>query len=252
MNDPLPLVALGILLVRPGMLILATPIFGGAFVPPHVRLALTVVLAVILLPAVNVPQPASALGLALVVAGEAAVGLALALSIRALVAGAELAGQVAGFQIGVSYAALVDPMTGARNNVLSLLYGSLAMVAFLGVNGHHELLRALVLSYDALPPGQWPMVAGMAAGVARLLGLVFSLGTQLAMPVIVVLLLVEVVLGLVSRVAPALNLMVVGFPLRVGVGLLVLATGIQIVPGAIARYAPGALEAAVRLAWVPR
>ncbi len=252
MNDPLPLVALGILLVRPGMLILATPIFGGTFVPPHVRLALTVVLAVILLPAVPVPQPASAIGLALVVAGEAAVGLALSMSIRALVAGAELAGQVAGFQIGVSYAALVDPLTGARNNVLSLLYGSLAMVAFLGVNGHHALLRALVASYDALPPGNWPVVAGMGAGVGRLLGLVFTLGTQLAMPIIVVLLLVEVVLGLVSRVAPALNLMVVGFPLRVGVGLLVLATGIQVVPGAIARYAPAALEAAVRLAWAPR
>lgn len=252
MNDPLTLVALGVILVRPGVLVVATPLFGGTFVPPHVRIALTMMLGVLLLPAVRVPVTLSPASVAWVVAGEAVIGLALSMSIRVLVAGAELAGHVAGFQIGISYAALIDPMTGARNNILSMLYGSLAIITFLGVNGHHALLRVLAASYEALPPGAWHVGPGMAASVARLLGIVFSLGVQLAMPLVIVLLMVEVVLGLVSRVAPALNLMVIGFPIRLGVGLLALAVAIQVVPGAIQRYAPAALDAAARLAWSPR
>jgi flagellar biosynthetic protein FliR len=136
--------------------------------------------------------------------------------------------------------------------VLSALYGSLATVVFLGINAHHALLRALTHSYDILPPGHWQANTGIADASTRLLGIVFLLGLQLAMPVIIVLLMVEVALGLVSRVAPALNLMVIGFPLRLGVGLLVLAVGIQVVPGAIARYVPAALDAAARLAWAHR
>jgi flagellar biosynthetic protein FliR len=251
-NDALPLVALGIILVRPGVLIVATPVFGGAFTPAPVRIALTLALGVVLMPLVPMPAPTSVAGLALIVAGEAAVGLALAMSIRALIAGAELAGHVAGFQVGIGYAAIVDPQSGARNNVLSALYGTLATIVFLGINAHHALLRALARSYDILPPGNWQANTGLAEAATRLLGIVFLLGVQLAMPVIIVLLMVEVALGLVSRVAPALNLMVIGFPLRLGVGFLVLAVGIQVLPGAIARYVPAALDAAVRLAWAHR
>lgn len=80
----------------------------------------------------------------------------------------------------------------------------------------------------------------------------FLLGVQLAMPIIIVLLTVEVVLGLTSRVAPSLNLMALGFPIRVGAGLLALSVGVQVVPGVIARYVPAALDAALRLAWHQR
>jgi len=249
MTEALPLAALGVLLVRPGAFVLGTPLFGGPFVPPPVRIALTVILAVLMFPAVALPDIPNYAGVARIVAGEMVIGLALALAIRVLVAGAELAGYVAGFQIGFSYATLVDPQTGARNNVVSLLYGSLATVAFLGVNGHHALLRALARSYEALPPGAWALDSLSALAVTRLLGLVFLIGVQLAMPIVVVLLIAEVGLGLASRAAPSLNLMTLGFSLRLAVGLLTLAVIIQVVPGAVAQYAPTALEAAMRLIW---
>ena len=252
MNDPLPLAALGVMMVRPGMLIVTAPVFGGQFVPAQVRIALTAILGVILLPLVPVPAELAPLRLAALVTGEAVVGLALGFSIRALIAGAELAGHVAGFQIGLSYAALVDPQSGVRNNIVALLYASLATIAFFGVNGHHVLLRALVRSYEWLPPGQWRLDSGGIAAVVTLLGLVFQLGTQLAMPVIVVLMLVELVLGVVSRAAPALNLMTAGFSIRVWVGLLVLAAGIAVVPDSITHWAPAALAAASRLAGLGR
>lgn len=248
MNEALPLAALGVLLVRPGVLVVASPVFGGQFVPVPVRLALTAVLAVLMMPLVAVPAGLSSMALAAVVAGEAIIGFALAFSIRAIVAGAELAGHVAGFQIGMSYAALVDPQTGVRNNLTASLYASLATIVFFAINGHHAMLRALTQSYRALPPGQWHVADSTVGTVTRILGLVFLLGVQLAMPVVIVLLLVELALGLVSRVAPALNLMVFGFPIRVSVGLLALAAGIAVVPEVVRRYAPAALEAASRLA----
>jgi flagellar biosynthesis protein FliR len=251
-NDALPLAALGVLMVRPGLLIVTSPVFGGQFVPPQVRLALTAILGFILIPLVPMPADLSPLRLLVVVAGEAIIGAALALSIRALVAGAELAGHIAGFQIGLSYAALVDPQSGVRNNVVALLYASLATVAFFFVNGHHALLRALVRSYEWMPPGQWHADGGGVAAITALLGLVFQIGTQLAMPVIIVLMLVELALGVLSRAAPALNLMAAGFSIRVSVGLLVVAVGISVVPEAIARYAPAAVAAASRLAGLGR
>lgn len=247
MNDTLPLPAVGLLLIRPGMLVLASPVFGGAFVPPPVRVGLTVILALLLLPAVRMPEDLAVSGVAVVAAGEAVIGLALALSIRALQAGAELAGHLIGFQAGMSYAAVVDPQSGARNNVVASLYGSLALLAFFGVNGHHLLLRTLVRTYDTLPPGTWGLGDVQSAGVVTLLGLVFLLGAQLAMPAVVVLLLVEVVLGLLSRAAPALNFMMLGFPVRVAAGLLALAAGITIVPDVVAHHVAPAMAGVAEL-----
>ena len=252
MNDPFALVALGIVMVRPGVLIITTPIFGGTHVPPQIRIALSVILGLLVMPAVQVPTNLSAWAIAVLVAGEVVIGVGLSMAVRVLVAGAELAGHVVGFQIGFSYASLVDPMTGVRNNMLALLYSSLTIVTFLGINGHHALLRVMAESYTVLPIGAWHIGPSMLSAIVRLLGIVFLLGVQLAMPIVIVLLMVELMLGLLSRVAPALNLMVVGFPVRVGLGLLALAVGVQAVPGAIARYAPAALEVALRLAWNPR
>ena len=136
--------------------------------------------------------------------------------------------------------------------MVASLYGSLALLAFFGINGHHVLLRALARSYETLPPGSWGLAGVQSNGVVTMLGLVFLLGAQLAMPVVIVLLLVEVVLGLLSRAAPALNFMILGFPVRVAAGLLVLAVAITIVPDVVARYAPAALEGAAALVGVIR
>jgi len=246
-NETVPLAALGVLMVRPGVLIMATPLFGGTFVPPPVRAALTAIIAVILMPLVAVPSNLSTVAMTMLVAGEVVVGLALAMAVRALIAGAEFAGHLVGFQIGLSYAAIVDPQSGVRNNVVSALYTTLATIAFFGINGHLALIRALAQSYTSLPPGHWGPHEAVAGGVTQLLGMVFLLGTQLGMPAIIALLLVEVVLGMVSRAAPMLNLMVIGPPVRLVVGLLVLAFGIQIVPEAVSRYVPNMFSGAARL-----
>jgi len=240
---------LGLLLVRPGLLIAAAPPFGALYTPVPVKIGLSVVLGIALAPTVDVPGSVGLPALAVILGREAAIGLALALAVRALLAGAELAGQLAGFQLGFAYAAAVDPQTGARNSTIGALYSSLALLVFLGIDGHHALLKALAESYRELPIGLGHVGPGMATQVANLLGLLFVAGTQIAAPVVIVLLVAEVATGLVSRVAPALNMMVIGFPIRLIAGLVALAATIGVVPTVVSRLVVPALEMAGRLAY---
>src|SRR5205085_10321586 len=108
------------------------------------------------------------------IAREMAIGLALSLATRDLMAAAEMGGHLAGFQMGLSYAATIDPASGVRNNVLSTLYSNVAMVTFLLTNTHHAFLRALRDSYDRLPIGVGQIGASLPQAITGMLGLVFS------------------------------------------------------------------------------
>jgi flagellar biosynthetic protein FliR len=237
----------GILLVRPGALMLVGPGLGGQQVPIHVRIALTVLLAVALAPSVPLPQGPGP-GLLLVVVREVAIGLALGLSARAVIAGAELAGHICSQQIGFSYAATIDPEGGARNTALASLYGLLATFTWLMIGGHHLLIRALDASFAGLPIGGGGLDASLLRSVRDVLGIVFVTGLRLAAPLIAVLLLVEVALGLVSRAAPALNFFIIGYPVRLAVGLFVVAITIAAVPGVVRSLAERVITAGLTMA----
>ncbi|HUK35850.1 MAG TPA: flagellar biosynthetic protein FliR [Vicinamibacterales bacterium] len=223
MIDVAPLARFGLLLVRPGMLIVAAPPFGGTFAPAQVKIGLTVLIALALAPVVPVPMPGPAAALSLVVVREVAIGLALALAIRALVAAAELAGQLAGFQMGLSYGATVDPQSGVRNTLLATLYSELTVFTLLLANVHHTCVRAIARSYAALPIGVGTVDGSMPQIVVRLLGVIFTIGARLATPIVAVVLVAEIALGLLARSAPSLNLMVASPSVRVLVGLVALA-----------------------------
>lgn len=237
------LAAVALLVVRPGMIVIATPLFGAGHAPATLRVGLTVLFALILAPVVTLPATLSAGAITLVVIREVAIGLALSLAIRIFVAAGEFAGHFAGYQIGLSLGSLIDPLTGVRNNVLAVLYANVVIVVCFVSNAHHALLRALVDSYGALPVGLGAVGDSLASSVATVLGLVFVIGVRMAAPVIIVLLVVELALGLLARVAPSLNVMTAGAPVRVIAGLLVIAASLGAVPGLIGRYLPAAFQA---------
>jgi flagellar biosynthetic protein FliR len=225
---------LGFLLVRPGALMLGAPAFGGAHAPATVKIGLTVLLALTLAPLVQMPGAQSGVGAAVIVARELAIGLAFSLAMRVLTAAAEFGGHLIGFQMGLSYSAIVDPQSGVRNNLLATLYANIAVLVFLLTNAHHAFLRALADSYVQLPIGTGALGPSLSTATTRLLGLVFAFGARLAAPVIVVLLIAEIAMALVARSAPSLNLMTVGAPVRIIAGLIVL--GI-VLPAALSLFA---------------
>jgi flagellar biosynthetic protein FliR len=236
-----------LLLVRISTLVATAPVLGGAFAPAPVKIGLAVLLAVVLMPLVAIPSISGG-ALVVVIAREFVIGFAIALSTRIVVGAAELGGYLIGFQLGFSYAGIVDPQSGVRNNLLAAMYASLTVITLLGINAHHAVIRALALSYEAVPLGSGAVHGSVVGTITSMLGLVFYVGVQLAVPVVLVLCLVETVLGIMSRAAPSLNLMVVGAPVRLIVGLATLAVSLQIVPGLVAPLAHRALELAVRLA----
>ena len=237
-----------LLLARPGMLIAAAPVFGGQFAPPHVRAGLALLFAVLLMPTVPVPATLATVGLGIVVARELAIGLALAMGVRALIAGAELGGQLTSSQLMLSYGSTIDPQGGVRNSMVGSLYGNLALLTFFAINGHHALVRALTASYVALPIGAGGIDTSLPRGVMQLLGVVFVFGLRVAAPVLAVMLVVELASGLVSRAAPALNLMAVSMPIRVIVGLAAMAAVVPLLPGLSARFATLSAGIGVELA----
>ena len=246
--DLTPIIKLGVLLVRPGMVVMLAPGLGGKHIPPMAKVGITFLIALGLLPSVSVPPSGDDVSLAVVVARELAIGLALGFVLQALLNGVELAGHLSGYQIGFSYGATVDPQSGVRNNMLAMLYGSLATLAFLAVNGHHALLRALAASYAGVPIGGGHLNASLVGAVRDLMGVVFVVGIRLAAPVVVVLLIVEVAVGLIARSAPTLNFQIIGSPIRVVVGLFVLAALISTIPAVTTSLLPNMIVLAGRAA----
>ena len=116
------------------------------------------------------------------------------------------------------------------------------MLVFLLTDAHQDVLRAFAASYEALPLGSGGIADSLAAVVARMFGLMFVLGVRLAAPLVITLLLVEVALGVLARVAPTLNLMVNAAPIRLLVGWLVLLLTVEVLPEILSRAIPGALQ----------
>src|SRR5579862_7823839 len=116
-----PVLRFALLLVRPGLMMLLAPGFGGNYAPARGKIAVTGVIAFAMMPLAGAVPTPDVLPITVVVVREMSIGLALALGVRILTAGAEFAGHVAGRQMGLSYGAVVDPQSGVRNPVVSVL-----------------------------------------------------------------------------------------------------------------------------------
>jgi flagellar biosynthetic protein FliR len=213
-----------LVLARLAGLVGTAPIMGHLLVPLRVRAAFAVVLAAALAPAVPAPvaAPASVWSFAGTVAIEAAVGGLLGLVAQLIFAGVQLGGQIVGIQMGFGLDALIDPQTQGHVTVVAQAQQLLALLVFLALDIHHLLLRALLESFRTAPPGGLAVSAVGLRGAIALSGDLFAVGARIAAPVLIALLLTNGALGVLARTIPQLNVFVVGFPVNVGVGLVVM------------------------------
>lgn len=207
----------------------SAPILSQRSVPVRLRVAVSFVIAALVAPLI---PPAAALDIAspagwLAVASEAFVGFAIGFVARVVLAAVEVAGETIGLQMGLSFAGFFDPDSGQLNGVSRLL-NTLSLWAFVAINGPLLLVAAVVHSFDVIPPatmlGEWigrMQPASLGAGV-------FELGVMIALPFMALLLFVNLALGIVSRIAPQLNIFAIGFPVTIGAGLVLLALGMPL------------------------
>jgi flagellar biosynthetic protein FliR len=210
--------------VRILALIGSAPLLGNPSVPARVKIGLAVVVSVIVAPVLGaMPQvpPGSAVGL-LILAQQVAIGLAMGLAMRIVFTAVEMAGQLIGLQMGLGFATFFDPQNGAQTPVMGQFLGMLAILAFLGLNGHLFMIEALVQSFRELPVVALPFSAFGWKALVSWGGEIFLAGVLLSLPVIAVLLITNIALGIMTRAAPQLNLFAVGFPIMLAAGMLVL------------------------------
>ena len=206
-------------------LLAAAPVFGHASVPITIKVMLGVLLALIvapLVPAVPGTDPASLAGL-LILVQELLIGLAMGFAIRIVLAAVEFAGEVSSLTMGLGFASFFDPATQGRSSAISQFLALIATLGFLAVNAHLVVLSALVESFSTLPVAAQPFSGALFKQLADWGAQVFATGLQLSLPLIAAQLITNVALGILTRAAPQLNIFGIGFPITLGVGLLVLA-----------------------------
>ena len=205
-------------------LLASAPVFNNAATPVRVRLIAGLAIALALVPALP-PLPAipasSWIGLA-VMAEQILIGVLLGFTLRLAFAAVDVAGELIGLQMGLSFATFFDPDSGGQTPVVSEFLGLLTALIFLALNGHLLTLTVLAESFTLLPVSTTPIHAAAFASLMAWSATLFSTGLLLALPLITALLIANIALGVLARIAQQLNLFAVGFPVTLALGFLVL------------------------------
>ncbi|MES2095229.1 MAG: flagellar biosynthetic protein FliR [Pseudomonadota bacterium] len=217
--------ALLFVMVRIGAAFIAAPVFGAVSIPLPVRISLSGAIAVLVMAVHPVTPPAEVFGLAtfVAVAAEALIGLAMGFILQIAFAAPMIASEVIGTSMGIGFASAIDPQNGRSTPALGQFFSVLLTLLFLSVNGHLVLVDMLVRSYTVLPPGGSWLGAERLRDIAFFGGYTFAAGLLLALPVGFLLLCLNMIVGMISRSAPSLNLFAVGLPASLAVGVVALA-----------------------------
>lgn len=236
--NPYWLAAVLLLSIRFGLLMAFSPLLTTFAVPVRIRLALVFGLVLMLAPTTQhaiAPHTLALDGLVLAAGREALNGAALALGVSLAFGVFAVAGRLVDQQIGFGIGQMLDPLNGAQWPVVSAAFGYLAVLLFFLGDLHHLLMRGLVLSVEIAPPGTaLSGLASMPNWIAAA-GAMFSIGFAMVLPVVLSLLMVELVLSVIARNLPQMNIFVLSLPIKTLVGISVLALWLPLAAGATQR-----------------
>jgi len=210
--------------IRIGAMFLVAPVFSSRTVPVRIRIMLSVLVTVILLP--NLPfteiyEPLSPQGI-LLVFQQIAIGVVMGLILQIVFAALIMAGQTMATTMGLGFASSVDPQNGVQVTMLGQLYLMLGTLYFLAMDGHLLLLEVMANSFIYLPVGS-PLNGGQIFGdIALFTAELFLAAVLLSLPVMVGVLLVNLAFGVITRAAPQLNIFAVGFPTTMLAGFVLM------------------------------
>jgi flagellar biosynthetic protein FliR len=208
-------------MVRIGAAFVAAPIFSAVSVPLPVRIALSGAIGVLVVNTAHIVAPPEifSINTFLAVAAEALIGLALGFVLQIAFSAPMIASEVIGMGMGLGFANAVDPNSGHSTPALGQFLSLLLTLLFLAVDGHLVLVDLVVRSYEVMPPGAW-IAPQRLLNIAMFGGYAFLAGLLLALPVGFLLLCLNVVVGMLSRAAPALNLFAIGIPASLAIGIV--------------------------------
>jgi len=211
-------------LVRVLALIATAPALSHRAIPVRAKVALGAAIALVIAPSINAPPLGPSLDGAFfeMLVRSILVGATLGFAVRILFSGIELAGQMVGLQIGLSFGGFFNPEATDTDNPVANFVSLMVLLIFLAIDGHLMMLWGLRQSFDVFPIAEQAPRALAFDMLAALGSQVFAIALSLSLPILAVMLLINIVLGVMARVSPQLNLFAVGFPITLCAGMVVL------------------------------
>ncbi|MBE9580209.1 MAG: flagellar biosynthetic protein FliR [Proteobacteria bacterium] len=228
-----------LILIRISIVLFMLPIFGGRMQPNAVKAGLALLISIVLFPVVR-PDPTlfpeGLLAVVRLILSELVFGLVVGLILRLFFAGVQLGGQLIGFQMGFAIANILDPESGAQGSILAMLGYWVAILFFLLLDGHHILLKTLVESFSIVEVGSLGLHDGLFGRMLEVSADMFAMSIKVGAPAITALLLTSASFGIIARVVPQMNILIVAFPLKIVVGLFFFGLSLEVLLCFMKRY----------------
>lgn len=229
-----------LVLTRISAFFLVLPVFSWRSIPISVKVSLVTLLAVffsMVAPPAVLPRRFSAVEVTLLIANEATYGLALGLVVGIVFSAVKLGARIVEREMGLAMAQILDPLTGERSEPVGMLLEVIFIILFLSANGHHLFLLIISRSYEAFPAGSIPSIPVLTGGVIKAGEAALSAGLRLAGPLLAAFLLLMVVLAVLARSLPEMNILFISLPMRVGLGLLMMVVFLPFISSFVAEFA---------------
>lgn len=226
--DPIWLTAALLSAVRVAGVLMFTPVLGFATMPVQIRVALVLALSMaifLVLPLPNIPVFDDLLTLTFTALRELTLGAAMAFGVMAVFAAFAVGGKLLDYQMGFGIASLFDPATATQSSLNGAFLGMLGAVIFLALDAHHVLIRAIAYSFTAVPIGQ--SIVLPAETIIQQFGVMFTFGFMLIAPTVLTLMLLDLGTGVASRLMPQVSAYFVVMPVKIFVGLVILAASLR-------------------------
>ncbi len=239
-----------LVLARVSPLFVLAPLFSSKMMPARVKGIVAVGLSIGLTPIAVHGQtlPTDPMAVAGLLVVQVLVGLAFAFAVGMVLAAVEAAGSLTDMVAGFSFGSVVDPINGNPGGAMTNLYSLVGLAMFIAIGGDAWTLRGLQRTFDLVPLTKAPAIATLTSGVEQAFGTIFVAAVEVCAPVILALLITDVAFGMVSRIVPQLNVFGVGFPMKVGVAMLVVAASLPFLGSFMSEQIANAVGTALHFA----
>jgi flagellar biosynthesis protein FliR len=216
-------------LFRIGGLVMTAPVLASSLIPMRIRAAFTMVIAAMIFPIVNQHAPADMTLSSVLVSGvtEFMIGAAIGLSLMLVMVCSQVAGTMVSQQAGLAMSQVANPLDNVQTTAVAQVYTAVLTLVFLIIGGHRAAISALLDTYKVIPLFSFQMDDSIVLLMIELLTAAFIMGVRIAGPVIIALFLTETAVGFVSRTVPQLNIMTIGFGIRLMVTFAVAAVSFE-------------------------
>jgi len=231
-----------LILVRISIILFMLPFFNARVIPALPKVGLALIITIILFPVIDhrgAEFPHSLGGMVQLIIAELIIGMILGILVQIFFEGVRIMGQLVGFQTGFAITNILDPQSGVQVSILANTAYLVSIIIFLVLNGHHILLSSLRESFDIINVGSLRLSRHIFQEMIQNSGEMFALAIKIGSPAIAALVFTKVAFGLITKLIPQMNIMIVAFPVQIVIGLIFFGICLNVLLRFMERYVDG-------------